>query len=164
MIRTLLFWEISRRLDDGLPLGGILTWIVEHDPKTEAFHRELLELSPRLRADASALLEQTNSETRRMRLRLRSPLVASTPLRSRVLWKMSTAAVLLAASLTLLGLSGLGWMNGSASGTMFVDTASRASSSPTVAVQSDAAIYDELVQLCRISPSEIGPFFTSPTN
>ncbi len=154
MFRSLIFWEICRRIDDGTPIGPWLIWIAGHDRKTADFLRKLQGLEHRLCSDAARITE----ERKRTPLRVASRFTD----RKTVGRKNVVAATTLA--ITLIGVSALLWGTffGDAFHTVYAVSAEPNSASPTSVVQSDPQVFEELVQLCRTSPNEIGPFFNSP--
>lgn len=163
MIRIVLQWLISRKIDDGQEPGPFLSRFIRADKKTRLFYESLKALEIRLSRDASALLEQSASDrnVRPLKPVSRSLFQADRKRdarrrRTRIFSTTLTLFFLLAFGTVVFFLTVFGAQRN------FAVAGSPSERSLVPAIQSDPTIQKELVRLCRYSPNEAGPFFTEP--
>lgn len=166
MIRTVIQWLIAQKIDNGISLGGFLSWVVRHDRSLRQYYESLLKLDKRLRRDAVALLEEASRTPQKKPLRVldrsvRLPFGGSS-LRRHI---QKTLPMLILSTVFVFGAGPFffGWIF------PIESTGSVVASQPVEAVTvtdtttlNDPVISDELIRLCRQSPNESGPFFIEP--
>lgn len=160
MIRNALQWLISWKFDNDQEPGPLLSWFIRHDEKTRSFYEGLKKLEIRLSRDAGFLLEQSVSDRNVLPLKqicrsiFRSDRQQSARRRRNRIFSTTLA-------LFFLFLFGAGVFFSALSGSHhFAVAEPQTERYITSTVQSDPMIQKELVQLCRYSPNESGPFFT----
>lgn len=166
MLRTVIQWWLSQKVDDGVAPGRFLSFILRHDAVSRQYYENLLRLEGRLRHDAVSLLEEAARSPRKKPLR---PLDRSAARRIHDIphWRsvrkslsvmaLSMAFVFVAGAFYSAWIFPVGGPND-----VHAASLSEGGSAPDTSILSDPAINDELIRLCRQSPNESGPFFIDP--
>lgn len=149
-MRTVLEWLISRKVDDGLPLGTVLSWMVHRDLELERFYESLKTLEVRLQSDAAVLLEYSTRNSRPIKL-VRNCVGYSVNGQVRRRQRHGAIAAMLILFFFGTGLffsGGFGFL-GENSQTLVAAPHTATDPSVMAPLYSDPDVYEELLQLCR---------------
>lgn len=158
MFRILILYLISQKVDDGKPLGFFLSTILRFDKQSRRFYTDLQDLNARLRCDTSIFLRQTSKPRHLLPINkiCRSVVFSSIEKPGRRNVGSQFAVLVLSALLLLSTAAFLSVSVSQESGAV-----QAAPVADRVAMPNDPTILGELMQLCRTSPNDAGPFFQS---